>query len=436
MFFKKDAIFYNLIKSDINLRLIYYLENHEKIKKENIDLWNYYLGFNNLNLEETIVYQWPKEGFTESGGWLETQWHQNSPFNDFCPIDLISGRRSLAGCPAVAMAQILNYHQTTNNIIFNDSDDYYHSYAGNNFWIDDDFETYDFPSFTQLNSYLDELVFNYQNQKPLSDENKAALVFACGVAAKQVYHPDGSGTFGVNQAYKVYHRFYFDDCDLIKSDPDLYERVQGNIINGLPVHLAVVDQDWKTGHNLVIDGYKTDGYYHLNFGWQGYYDGWYKLPEDIPYGLNVIEGVIVDIVNKNSNSDLHAKGVLYWPDVKAGSTVKGSFTIENVGETGSEIDWEVLTWPSLGSWSFKPASGKSLTTEYGPLTINVSVNVPNKKNKNFNGYIKIVDINNNINSCLVHVSLTTKLNRDFIFSFNSFIKRNIIVFLMFKFLQS
>jgi hypothetical protein len=431
-FYKEGAILYDLIKADIKSRVTYVLEISEKIKEENMDLWNYYLGSDNSILEVTTDIQWPKEGQTTSGGWIETQWSQNSPFNDFCPIDLASGDRSVAGCPAVTMAQILNYHQTTDNIMFNDNDDYYHSFAGNNYWVDDDYQTYDFPSFPQLNSYLDNLELAYQNQQPLSDENKAALVFACGVAAKQVYSPSVSGTFSVNQAYNAYKRFSFNDCKLIKTDPDLYEHVQDNIINGLPVHLAVVNEAWDSGHNLVIDGYKTDGYYHLNFGWAGRYDGWYKLPEGLPYKLTVIEGVIVDIISNNSYSDLHSEGVLNWPDINAGSTVNESFTIENVGEPGSEINWEVLVWPDWGTWSFEPSSGENLTPENGPLTINVSVIVPNQKNKHFIGFVKIVDVENSINSCIVHVSLTTGLTRNT--NLNHFFHRYLYKFPILRFL--
>ena len=433
-FSKAGTLLYDLIKADINLRLNHISEISEKIKKENMDSWNFYLDYDSLILEDTTICQWPEQGTTISGGWIDTKWDQNSPFNDFCPIDLATGKRSVAGCPAVAIAQILNYHQTTNYIQFNDSDDYYHSYGGNNYWIDNDHETYDFPSFPQLNSYLDSLVLKYQNQKKLSNEDKAALVFACGVAAKQVYHPDVSGTFGVNQAYQAYLRFSFDDCKLIYDDPDLYEQVQENIINGLPVHLAVVDEAWQTGHNLVIDGYKDDGFYHLNFGWGGFYDGWYKLPQGLPYNLTVIEGVIVDIINNNSNSALQGQGVLYWPSTKAGSTVEGSFTIENVGAPGSEINWEVIVWPAWGDWSFEPFSGSSLTPESGPLTINVTVKVPYRINKHFTGLVKVTDVNNSINSCLIHVSLTSKLTRNIIFHLNSFFQKNLYALPLLRYL--
>lgn len=432
-FSEVGTILTDLVKQDILQRLTYISKIPEKIIEENKVLWNSYLYFDPLFLDKTFT-QWPKEGTTNSGGWLETKWHQNSPFNDFCPMDLVNDERSVAGCPAVAIAQILNYHQTTNNVFFNDSDDYYHSW-GNYYYIDDDFETYDFPSYPQLNSYLDTLIMHYQNQETITDEDKAALTFACGVAAKQVYSSTISGTFGVNQAYDAYRRFSFDDCELLTDDdPDVYERVKDNIKNGLPVHLAVLDEAWKSGHNLVIDGYNEEGFYHLNFGWGGSYDGWYKLLEKLPYDLNFLEGVIVDIINENSNSDLQSEGVLYWHDANPGTTVEGSFTIENVGEPGSNIDWEIIVWPDWGEWSFESLSGEGLNPEAGPLSINVSVVVPDKKDKHFNGYVKVIDVDDSLNSCLIHVSLTTPRSRDIFSIFDLIFKINPNAFPLLRFL--
>ena len=353
--------------------------------------------------------QWPSGELTLGDGWLDTQWHQNAPYNNFCPIDLAGGGdKSVAGCPAVAMAQIVNYHQTTKNVSFDDSDDYYHGYAGNNFLIDDDHETYDFPSFPELNSYLDTLMSHYQNQIPLTDDDKAAIVFACGVAAEQIYHPTGSGTLGVDQAYQAYEKFDFDEIELLtEDDPDLYDRLISNMEDGLPAHIAVVNEEGTVGHNMVVDGYNTEGYYHINFGWGGPSDGWYLLPEELPYDLTVIEGVIVDIIHDNADSDLQGNGVLSWADVEPGSTVNGSFTIENVGDPGSEIDWEIIEWPSWGEWTFTPSSGEDLKPEDGPITIQVSVVAPDEKNGQFSGHVKIVDMDDSTNSCLIHVSLAT-----------------------------
>jgi len=45
----------------------------------------------------------------------------------------------------------------------------------------------------------------------------------------------------------------------------------------------------------VVDGYNTDEFFHVNFGWGGQYNGWYLLPSEMPYNLTVLEGAIVDI---------------------------------------------------------------------------------------------------------------------------------------------
>lgn len=246
--------------------------------------------------KQTRFQQWPPAGYSTTEGWLKTNWTQNAPYNWMVPLDPLSQTRSVAGCPAVAMGMIVNFHQALNGTRFSEADDYHHNYGGRNYWIDNDYATLDFPSFHELNGYLDELNNRYKYQMDISDSLKAALVFACGTACTQVYASNGSGTFGVNQAFAAYQRFNFPTADLLTdADPDLYSRMEANVKNALPVHLAVVTPAWDMGHNVVVDGYNTDNYYHLNFGWGGTYNGWYQLPSQIPYNLTVVEGAIVDI---------------------------------------------------------------------------------------------------------------------------------------------
>jgi hypothetical protein len=262
-------------------------------RQKNEESWKELLEPDRETLPDSLFEQWPASG----DGWLKTNWTQTSPYNAFCPMDPVTETRSYAGCPATAMAQIMNFHQTTNNTHFNDPDDYFHNYAGRQYWIDDDHDMLDFPSFPELNAYLDTLNDHYFNNSALSNNDKAALTFACGVAAKQVFTSQGSGTFGVSQAYEAYLRFGCDLAELLDSnDSDLFEKLKQNMKDTLPAHLAVVDSSWSTGHNVVVDGYNTEDYYHLNFGWGGSYNGWYLLPQEIPYNLTVIEGVVLDIM--------------------------------------------------------------------------------------------------------------------------------------------
>jgi hypothetical protein len=93
--------------------------------------------------------------------------------------------------------------------------------------------------------------------------------------------------------------------------------------------------------------------------------------------------------------DLDCTGSLSWSDVKPGTTLTGSFQVENSGDSGSLLDWTVntssLTW---GTWTFTPADGHGLTPEQGPVTVEVSVVAPDEKNTEFQGAIKVQNADN------------------------------------------
>lgn len=202
------------------------------------------------------------------------------------------------------MGQILNYLRTTQDTRFDDGDDYNTgNYFGRQFQIDDDWDTYDFHSFPQLNAMLDSVDARFQRGEGLPDSLKAAVVFACGVACKQVYSASdsyGSGTFSVNQAFEAYQRFGFENSQLLwELDSTARAILISNIQAGYPVHLAIENPAGSSGHNVVVDGYReSDGKFHLNFGWGGYKDNWYNLPDPggFSYGWTKIEGIIVNII--------------------------------------------------------------------------------------------------------------------------------------------
>ncbi|MBN2727963.1 MAG: C10 family peptidase [Bacteroidales bacterium] len=288
-----DGILLSILNYDMSLRLqqMDLLPNDKKIA--NIEAWNTILSEQNTSPKNQL---WPPAGSTPTGGWLLENWTQNAPYNNMVPIDPTNSTRSVAGCPAIAMSMIVNYQESINNTVFTDADDYYHNYGGRQYWIDDDYAVNGFPSFPLLNAYLDTLVMHYQAQQSLTNNDKAALVFACGVACKQVYTSSVSGTFGVSQALAAYYRFNFNTIEILYSgDTTIQTRLIQNMMDSLPAHLALVDSAGTIGHNIVVDGYDSNGLFHLNFGWGGTANGWYDIPAGIPYQLTVIEGVIVDI---------------------------------------------------------------------------------------------------------------------------------------------
>jgi len=295
---EEEQIFLTLMKADLQSKLNNPDQSATYQQKCNTE-WEMYLT---TTISDLGFEQWPPEGTTPTGGWLFTNWTQGSPYNKMCPMDPNSHQRCLAGCPATAMSMILNCIITVNNTRFDDGDDYYHNFgSGNQYWIDDDWEGLGFPCFDTLNAYLDILEENYLGNKPISDDEIAALTFACGTALKQVYSSSISGTFGIEQARDAFQRFGFIDSRLVYSSDTMlnYDLVQ-NIQEGNTAQLGLIDPPHTVGHNVVVDGYNTDGFFHFNFGWGGNSNGWYTMPPTTaPYNLTVIEGIVLDIFGAN-----------------------------------------------------------------------------------------------------------------------------------------
>jgi hypothetical protein len=109
--------------------------------------------------------------------------------------------------------------------------------------------------------------------------------------------------------------------------------------------------------------------------------------------------------------DLDCSGSLSWTDVKPGATVNGSFQVQNIGDTGSLLNWTINTSSiSWGTWSFTPESGENLTPEDGQVTVQVSVVVPNEQNSEFEGYIRVENQDNPEDFDLIPVYLKTPVN--------------------------
>ena len=241
--------------------------------------------------------QWPPEGSTSTGGWLETTWHQDAPYNAFCPRDPVDGFRSYVGCVATAMAQVLHYHRQCEAVFT--PDDSYTVVSGID--IDADSVRYDFPSFGELNEHLAVVRLKYEAQAELDDADLAALNFACGIASRMDYSSEGSGAFAYDMRRGLLEKFGFHSADLFGDlSQQTVRLLRENLSNQLPAILGIYAPDGMVGHAIVCDGYNSEGEYHLNFGWGGYYpdwvtDAWYHLPVDIPASLNAISSVLVNV---------------------------------------------------------------------------------------------------------------------------------------------
>jgi hypothetical protein len=239
--------------------------------------------------------QWPPEGTTATGGWLETTWVQDEPYNQFCPLDTVDGVRSYTGCAATAVAQILNYHRQC-GMNFGPSDAYT-AYSG--MQIDADSTLYDFPPFATLNEYLVSIRSKYSAGIDLNDTDAAALSFATGLAMQMDYSSEGSGAAPYDIQEALLRKLHFHSADMFGGlSRDSLVVLQENMINRLPALVSITLPNGIGGHLMVCDGYNTDEEYHLNFGWgadipEEITTVWYHLPSDLlAYDYIVTETIL------------------------------------------------------------------------------------------------------------------------------------------------
>ncbi len=111
--------------------------------------------------------------------------------------------------------------------------------------------------------------------------------------------------------------------------------------------------------------------------------------------------------NQLKYADLDCVGNLVWIEIEPGENVQASFNVTNIGDTDSKLDWEIVSFPDWGEWTFNPEYGEDLTPEDGPVVVSVELTAPLKVNTEFLGEIKIVN-NNDLNDYyIIQVSLIT-----------------------------
>jgi len=106
-------------------------------------------------------------------------------------------------------------------------------------------------------------------------------------------------------------------------------------------------------------------------------------------------------------SNLECFGSLVWNSVKPGSINNNTIFIVNIGDYSSNLNWEIVEWPSWGTLTFTPSNGNNLKPEDGMTSVQVSVVAPNEPKKTYTGEIKIVNKEDSNDFRSIQVSLTT-----------------------------
>lgn len=105
--------------------------------------------------------------------------------------------------------------------------------------------------------------------------------------------------------------------------------------------------------------------------------------------------------------DLTCHDDITWNQVKPNTEVTGTIQLVNSGNQHSKLDWEIVSYPTWGDWTFSPDHGTDITPEDGEQTIQVTILTPSGSNSEFSGEIKVANANNQNDVATIAVQLST-----------------------------
>ena len=198
----------------------------------------------------------------------ETIWGQGEPFNNMCPQ--IGNERAVTGCVATALSQIMYIHKYPTKGIGSHS--YKTETEGLKVSANFGNTTYDWAN----------MIPNYNKSYTSAQADAVAtLMFHAGVAADMDYTVDGSGAVSSIALVGLTNYFGYDKAinvlpkDFLKEETTL-QTIASDLQAGRPVYISgsTVNQE---GHAFVCDGMQSDGYLHINWGWNGMADGYFAI---------------------------------------------------------------------------------------------------------------------------------------------------------------
>ena len=198
----------------------------------------------------------------------ETVWGQGEPFNNKCPE--INGERTVTGCVATAMSQIMYVHKYPAK----GTGSYSYTTETKKLKVSADFgsTTYDWAN--MIPDYTD----SYTTTQA---DAVATLMYHVGVAAEMDYTVESSGAvssialvgltkyFGYDKAIHVLPKDFMTEDGLLQA-------ITTDLQAGRPVYFSGVTVN-QEGHAFVCDGMQSDGYLHINWGWNGMANGYFAI---------------------------------------------------------------------------------------------------------------------------------------------------------------
>lgn len=303
--------------ADGNVRLLGYSTGSSWIEEEMPEALKGWLrGIKTYMLNTTVSSQSDRDHVAPL---LTSHWHQNSPYNDLAPVIEDGNIKTVAGCVAIAGAQIVYYWRKDNpEALLKDTPVYPYGKAP---------VTYSIPRGTS-NKW--ELIHDSYDITS-SEESRAAvaqLVYAVGTGSYLDY---GSSTGGqIAQAKNaIYSQYRLLGENAIKaeySQEDWEKLIYSELLAKRPVMYS--GNTGGDGHAFVIDGYDaSNNLFHINFGWGGSGDGYYAIDDVAGVGGYCIgQACVYNIRPKYRNISINYK--LGAIDVSEG-TVDVAFSVIN-----------------------------------------------------------------------------------------------------------
>ena len=210
---------------------------------------------------------------------VTTKWNQDAPFNNFAPEytdDNNNTQRCATGCAATAMAQIMKFHNWPEQGVGHYS--------------------YEHQSFGTISSNFSEHVYDWTNMidrynngeySNVQADAVALLMKDCGVSLNMNYGPvSGASIYSYTPAFKNYFRYSSrtvnrSGCETAEFTKIITDELQ----EGRPIIYCGTGEDG--GHAFVVDGYDTNYFLHVNWGWGGYSDGYFDMNYMDPAGLGI-----------------------------------------------------------------------------------------------------------------------------------------------------
>ena len=272
-----------------------------------------------------------KEKVDEFGPLLTTAWHQQDPYNQYCPMG--DGGRCVVGCVATAAAQILAYHQWppegTGSRMY--------------YWSGDNSCGGSTPGQTLEADYSDPYDWeNIPTHCPgggCTPEQQAALAelnYEVGVAFSMDYGRCGSGAYTAS-ALNVFPQYFRFIDTLVKTDragqPLMVwsDLIRDEMEAGRPAQYRI------SGHSIVCDGWRmvdVSHQVHMNYGWGGSNNYWYTI-DNLYCNWDGCSPMVEFIITRM----IPDKGVMFRVD-----TAWGQIPLE-IEFTGiSELEVDSWTW--------------------------------------------------------------------------------------------